>query len=83
MRRLTLAGIVLAMTVIPAHAGWLGGGGSKLPKPIGFAKAKVSDAQQAAPHLARRNAKYDSPRWGSDWARAPKRTQRPLRPSLR
>jgi hypothetical protein len=80
MRLLTLAGIVLAITVVPAQAGWLGHGGPTLPKPVNL---NVPRVEHGAPRVTRLNPKYSSPTWGSDWSRRAKRPERPLRPSLR
>lgn len=82
MRRFALAGILLAVSVVPARAGWLGGGGPGLPKALNLNQPRVVIAH-GAPHVERQETKYGSPTWGSDWARAVKHPNRPLRPSLR
>jgi hypothetical protein len=84
MRRVLLAVAVLGLSVASADAGWLGGGGRKLPKPIDspIVRPKVSYRHKVAPHVRGERAKYNQPTWGGSWDRLFKVQTRPVKSRL-
>jgi hypothetical protein len=85
MRRVLWALAILGFSLTPAQAGWLGGGGKKLPKPIDspIVRPKLKEDHKVAPHIRSERDKYNSPTWGANWKRLMKQRQRPLKPYLR
>jgi hypothetical protein len=83
MRIALVGALAVVLPVLPAQAGWLGTGGTKLPKPAAFMDKKANETHKMAVHVQKLNPKYNSPTWGSTFSATAKQENRPLKPYLR